>query len=74
MKYKVGDKVKVKSDLKCKEYYGGVPFTSEMNRFKGTEITIAKTRISRRKFIFMNQDCMEDSALHHLEVKLILIH
>lgn len=42
MKYKVGDKVKVKSDLKCKEYYGGVPFTSEMNRFKGTEITIAR--------------------------------
>ena len=35
MKYKVGDKVKVRSDLKCEEYYGGVPFTSEMNRFKG---------------------------------------
>ena len=42
MKYKVGDKVKVKSDLKCEEYYGGVPFTSEMNRFKGMEFTIAR--------------------------------
>lgn len=42
MKYKVGDKVKVRSDLKCEEYYDGVPFTSEMNRFKGMEITIAK--------------------------------
>ena len=42
MKYKVGDKVKVRSDLKCEEYYDGVPFTSEMNRFKGMEITIAR--------------------------------
>lgn len=42
MKYKVGDKVKVRSDLKCEEYYGGVPFTSEMNRFKGMEFTIER--------------------------------
>ena len=42
MKYKAGDKVKVRSDLKCEEYYGGVPFTSEMNRFKGMEFTIAR--------------------------------
>lgn len=42
MKYRAGDKVKVRSDLKCEEYYGGVPFTSEMNRFKGMEFTIAR--------------------------------
>lgn len=42
MKYRAGDKVKVRSDLKCEEYYDGVPFTSEMNRFKGMEITIAR--------------------------------
>lgn len=42
MQYKVGDKVKVRSDLKCEEYYDGVPFTSEMNRFKGMEFTIAR--------------------------------
>lgn len=42
MQYKAGDKVKVRSDLKCDEYYGGVPFTSEMNRFKGMEFTIAR--------------------------------
>jgi hypothetical protein len=42
VKYKVGDKVKVRSDLKCEEYYDGVPFTSEMNRFKGMEFTIAR--------------------------------
>lgn len=42
MKYKVGDKVKVKSDLKCEEYYGGITFNFEMNKFKGMEITIAR--------------------------------
>lgn len=42
MKYKVGDKVKVRSDLKCEEYYGGVLFASEMNRFKGMEFTITR--------------------------------
>lgn len=47
MKYKVGDKVKVRSDLKCEEYYGGVPFTSEMNRFKGMEFTIARVNNGR---------------------------
>lgn len=46
MKYKVGDKVKVRSDLKCKEYYDGVPFTYEMNRFKGMEFTIARVNYS----------------------------
>lgn len=42
MKYKVGDKVRVREDLKCGEYYGGVPFSSEMNKFKGMEFTIAR--------------------------------
>lgn len=42
MQYKVGDKVKVRSDLKCEEYYGGITFNFEMNKFKGMEITIAR--------------------------------
>lgn len=42
MRYKVGDNVRVRSDLKCEEYYGGVPFTSEMNKFKGMKFTIAR--------------------------------
>jgi len=42
VQYKVGDKVKVRSDLKCEEYYGGITFNFEMNKFKGMEITIAR--------------------------------
>ena len=42
MKYKVKDKVRVRTDLKCDEYYGGVPFTFEMNRFKGMKLTIVR--------------------------------
>ena len=42
MKYKAGDKVKVRSDLKCEEYYGGITFNFGMNKFKGMEITIAR--------------------------------
>ena len=44
MQYKVGDKVKVRSDLKCEEYYGGITFNFEMNKFKGMEITIARVK------------------------------
>ena len=47
MKYKVGDKVKVRSDLKCEEYYGGITFNFEMNKFKGMEITIARVNYGR---------------------------
>lgn len=42
MKYKVGDKVKVRSDLNYEEYSEGVPFTSEMDKFKGTVLEVRK--------------------------------
>lgn len=42
MKYKVGDKVKVRSDLNYKKYSEGVPFTSEMDKFKGTVLEVRK--------------------------------
>lgn len=46
MKYKVGDKVKVRSDLNYEKYSEGVPFTSEMDKFKGMEFTIARVNYS----------------------------
>lgn len=42
MKYKVGDKVKVRSDLNYGKYSDGVPFTSEMDKFKGTVLEVRK--------------------------------
>ena len=37
---KVGDKVKIRSDLVEGESYGGVSFISEMTQFKGKEVKI----------------------------------
>lgn len=42
MKYKVGDKVKVRSELNYEKYSEGVPFTSEMDKFKGTVLEVRK--------------------------------
>ena len=40
MKFKVGDKVKVRKDLKTDRYYGGVRFDSDMRKMKGRTVTI----------------------------------
>ena len=45
MKYKVGDKVKVRSDLNYEKYSEGVPFTSEMDKFKGTVLEVRKIAV-----------------------------
>nr|DAI48105.1 MAG TPA: hypothetical protein [Caudoviricetes sp.] len=42
MKYKVGDKVRVRSYLNYGKYSDGVPFTHEMDKFKGTVIEVRK--------------------------------
>ena len=42
MKYKVGDKVKVRSDLNYEKYSEGVPFAPEMDKFKGTVLEVRK--------------------------------
>lgn len=67
MKYKVGDKVKVRSDLKCKEYYDGVPFTYEMNRFKGMEFTIARVNYSRYYEVLETPYNFTDEMLESVE-------
>ncbi len=45
MKYKVGDKVKVRSDLKTYEIYGGYTLIKSMEKFVGKTVTISHVRI-----------------------------
>ena len=40
MKYKVGDKVKVRSDLKVGKIYGNQIFVKEMKKYRGRDATI----------------------------------
>jgi hypothetical protein len=40
MDYKVGDKVRVRSELKEERYYGGVYFNTNMKEFCGKEYII----------------------------------
>lgn len=37
---KIGDKVKVRNDLEANKFYGDIPFTKHMDRFKGKEVVI----------------------------------
>lgn len=41
-KLNIGDKVKVRSDLKCGKYYGGLYFNPEMKFYKGKIVTISE--------------------------------
>lgn len=40
MKYKVGDKVKVREDLEIGETYGGLTFSVQMREYRGQIVTI----------------------------------
>ena len=40
MKYKVGDKVRVKKDLEPGNFYGRVYYSSDMNKFKAMECVV----------------------------------
>ena len=40
MRYKVGDKVRVRKDLVVDKYYGGYDFVRSMEKFKGEIVTI----------------------------------
>ena len=38
MKYKIGDKVRIRKDLKPGNFYGRVYYSSDMNKFKNDKI------------------------------------
>lgn len=54
MKYKVGDRVSVRSDLVVGCSYGGFVFTNEMYQFKGKDFIIVEAK--RRCYTLANCD------------------
>ncbi len=42
MKYKIGDTVRIKEDLKSWRAYGGIPFSEHMGKYRGGIFTITK--------------------------------
>ena len=42
MKYKIGDKVRIRKDLKTLEVYGDQLFVKQMEKYKGTPVTISE--------------------------------
>lgn len=58
MKYKVGDKVRVRKDLKAGEYYGEYKIlcTDEMAKRAGTVVTIKRTNTSFAKCYAIEED------------------
>jgi uridine phosphorylase len=57
MKYKVGDKVRVRSDLYDDGIYGGYDFSEEMERYKGKIVTIISTgRDCERDYYEIEED------------------
>lgn len=62
MKYKVGDKVRIRRDLNAEEYYGGTGINKEMIKYTGKIMTIRE--ITRNAFYKMNEDKHEDKTLY----------
>ena len=53
MRYKVGDKVRVRSDLEESETYGGQTFVKQMEKYKGKLVTILE---ERPRFYYIKED------------------
>lgn len=74
MKYKVGDKVKVRSDLVVGTSYNGFVFVEEMKEYLGKECLV--TSATRRCYGLNNVDSSEfaftDEMLEHKETKITL--
>lgn len=84
MKYKVGDKVRVRSDLEIGEYYGDDQFIDEMADLRGKIVTIESVCSSNYKECYyisesiynwtdeMLEDVVEDdnTTIEQLKLKL----
>ena len=67
MKYKVGDKVKVRSDLKAYEIYGSNMLTKSMEKFAGKTITISGVGITSYAIEEMEVAYWTDEMLEPVE-------
>lgn len=67
MKYKVGDKVKVRSDLKAYEIYGSNMLTKSMEKFAGKTVTISGVGITSYAIEEMGVTYWTDEMLEPVE-------
>lgn len=64
MKYKVGDKVKIREDLIVDNEYGSDSFAEEMKQYKGKTATITDTYMSKYEIDIDDGDwCWTDEML-----------
>jgi hypothetical protein len=69
MKYKVGDKVRVRSDLEESETYGDQTFVKQMEKYKGKLVTISE---EHPRFYYIKEDkdenwCWTDEMFEPVE-------
>ena len=67
MKYKVGDKVRVRSDLKAYEIYGSNMLTKSMEKFAGKTVTISGVGITSYAIEEMEVAYWTDEMLEPVE-------
>ena len=63
-KFKIGDKVRLRDDLEEGEVYGGVSFSSSMNKLKGKELTIEGMSLKgnyeiEESYLFLSDEMLE---------------
>ena len=66
MKYKVGDRVKVREDLVVEDTYGGFTFNEFMDNMKGLFVTIEAVRKKTYYLIEENNFCWTDEMFEDL--------
>ena len=67
MKFKVGDKVRIRKDLKSGERYNGISFAVEMEKYRGKVAKITKIIFDNYKLdIDDGEWCWSDNMLEHV--------